>query len=102
MNAVASGAYSISGDMRQTRNTPAVTMVAAWISADTGVGPLTAPQRRFFLALLESRNTAPLGLPGSAFLHLLGSAGQRERTFSAAGRKSKRPTPSCVTYFFGC
>ena len=30
------------GDMRQTRKTPAVTMVAAWISADTGVGPSIA------------------------------------------------------------
>ena len=28
--------------MRLTRNTPAVTMVAAWISADTGVGPSIA------------------------------------------------------------
>ena len=36
------GAYSISGDMRQTRKTPAVTMVAAWISAETGVGPSIA------------------------------------------------------------
>ena len=38
----AAGAYSISGDIRQTRNTPAVTMVAAWISAETGVGPSIA------------------------------------------------------------
>ena len=30
------------GDARQTRNTPAVTMVAAWISAETGVGPSIA------------------------------------------------------------
>jgi hypothetical protein len=28
--------------MRATRNTPAVTMVAAWISAETGVGPSMA------------------------------------------------------------
>src|ERR1700751_357560 len=28
-----------SGDMRATMNTPAVTMVAAWISAEIGVGP---------------------------------------------------------------
>ena len=35
----AAGASSISGDMRAIRNTPAVTMVAAWISAETGVGP---------------------------------------------------------------
>ena len=38
----APGAYSSSGDMRAIRNTPAVTMVAAWISADTGVGPSIA------------------------------------------------------------
>ena len=36
------GASSKSGDMRATRNTPAVTMVAAWISAETGVGPSMA------------------------------------------------------------
>src|SRR3954447_14353679 len=30
------------GDSRQTMNTPAVTMVAAWISAETGVGPSIA------------------------------------------------------------
>ena len=42
MKLCASGAYSISGDMRQTRKTPAVTIVAAWISADTGVGPSIA------------------------------------------------------------
>src|SRR6478736_10034321 len=31
-----------SGLMRTIRNTPAVTIVAAWISADTGVGPSIA------------------------------------------------------------
>ena len=31
-----------SGNARVTRNTPAVTMVAAWISAETGVGPSIA------------------------------------------------------------
>src|ERR1700676_3178914 len=30
---------SKSGDMRATMNMPAVTMVAAWISAEIGVGP---------------------------------------------------------------
>src|SRR2546430_469652 len=38
----ATGANSYSGDIRATRNTPAVTIVAAWISADTGVGPSIA------------------------------------------------------------
>lgn len=36
------GASSNNGDIRATMNTPAVTMVAAWIRADTGVGPSIA------------------------------------------------------------
>ena len=40
--ASAPGAYSNSGDKRATMNTPAVTMVAAWIRAETGVGPSMA------------------------------------------------------------
>jgi hypothetical protein len=36
------GASSNSGDNRATMKTPAVTMVAAWISAETGVGPSIA------------------------------------------------------------
>ena len=31
--------YSKSGELRAIKNTPAVTIVAAWINADTGVGP---------------------------------------------------------------
>ena len=38
----ATGAYSNMGESRTTMNTPAVTMVAAWISAETGVGPSMA------------------------------------------------------------
>jgi len=34
--------YSIKGDVRINRYTPAVTMVAACISAETGVGPSIA------------------------------------------------------------
>ena len=33
---------SNSGDMRATMKMPAVTIVAAWISAETGVGPAIA------------------------------------------------------------
>ena len=36
------GAYSNSGEQRASKNTPAVTIVAAWISAETGVGPSIA------------------------------------------------------------
>ena len=38
----APGESANNGDSRATMNTPAVTMVAAWISADTGVGPSMA------------------------------------------------------------
>ncbi len=40
--ASAVGEYSKSGEQRATMNTPAVTMVAAWIRAETGVGPSIA------------------------------------------------------------
>jgi len=36
------GACSRIGDILITKNTPAVTMVAAWIKAETGVGPSMA------------------------------------------------------------
>ena len=67
---------------RATRNTPAVTMVAAWMSADTGVGPSiasgsqrcsgncallpTAPRKRssaIAVAVPESRRSAPASAP---------------------------------------
>src|SRR3989442_6111110 len=40
--ALATGASANSTPHRATRYTPAVTIVAAWISADTGVGPCIA------------------------------------------------------------
>ena len=36
------GAYSNNGEQRASKNTPAVTMVAACIKAETGVGPSIA------------------------------------------------------------
>ena len=42
MSCSAAGAYSRTGEHRARRYTPAVTIVAAWISADTGVGPSIA------------------------------------------------------------
>ena len=42
MTCIAVSLCSNIGDRRQTMKTPAVTIVAAWISADTGVGPSIA------------------------------------------------------------
>ncbi len=53
--ACAVGASSNKGDSRATMKTPAVTMVAAWISADTGVGPSMASGNQ-----VCSRNCADL------------------------------------------
>ena len=49
------GASSNNGDSRATMKTPAVTMVAAWISAETGVGPSIASGNQ-----VCSRNCADL------------------------------------------
>ena len=40
--AMAGGESRKTADMRATRYTPAVTIVAAWINAETGVGPAIA------------------------------------------------------------
>ena len=42
MRASTPGTRTNSGSERATRKTPAVTIVAAWMSADTGVGPSIA------------------------------------------------------------
>src|ERR1700734_3157219 len=51
----ATGASSNNGDSRATMNTPAVTIVAAWIKAETGVGPSIASGNQ-----VCSRNCADL------------------------------------------
>ena len=53
--ASAIGASSNRGESRATMNTPAVTMVAAWIRAETGVGPSMASGSQVW-----SRNCADL------------------------------------------
>jgi len=42
MNVKILGAYSNMGEHLMIKKTPAVTIVAAWIKADTGVGPSIA------------------------------------------------------------
>ena len=45
--------------MRTIRNTPAVTIVAAWISADTGVGPSIASGSQKYSGSWALLPTAP-------------------------------------------
>ncbi len=56
----ASGAAAASiGFMRVMRNTPAVTIVAAWINADTGVGPSMASGSQRYSGSCADFPTAP-------------------------------------------
>ena len=53
-------AYCNNGDDRHIRNTPAVTMVAAWIKADTGVGPSIASGNQVCNPTWADLPTAPI------------------------------------------
>ena len=69
--ASAYGARSKRGDRRATMNTPAVTIVAAWISAETGVGPSMASGNQVW-----SRNCADLPMaPMKSRKQITSSAG---------------------------
>ena len=54
---------SKSGKNRATRNTPAVTIVAAWISALTGVGPSIASGSQVWRGNWPDLPTAPVNMP---------------------------------------
>jgi hypothetical protein len=52
--------YSIKGELRIKRYTPAVTIVAAWIKADTGVGPSIAIGNQTCSPICELFAIAPM------------------------------------------
>src|SRR5271169_2998615 len=58
--ASAVGAYSKSGDRRATMKTPAVTIVAAWIKAETGVGPSIASGSQVWSGICADFPIAPM------------------------------------------
>src|SRR5688572_22660501 len=58
-NSPTSGTNAHTGDVRATRYTPAVTIVAAWISADTGVGPAMASGSHTYSGICALLPAAP-------------------------------------------
>jgi hypothetical protein len=52
--------YSIKGELRISKYTPAVTIVAAWIRADTGVGPSIAIGNHTCSPICELLAIAPI------------------------------------------
>jgi hypothetical protein len=57
--ALESGARANRTEERATRYTPAVTIVAAWMSADTGVGPAMASGSQTYSGICALFPTAP-------------------------------------------
>jgi len=68
------GAYSSRGDDRNNRYTPAVTRVAAWIKADTGVGPSIASGSHVCnpnwadLPIAANSNNSPIIVSADSFI----------------------------------
>src|SRR5437660_1797545 len=58
--ASAVGAYSKIGERRATMKTPAVTIVAAWIKAETGVGPSIASGSQVWSGICADFPIAPM------------------------------------------
>lgn len=56
------GAYSSTGEQRINKNTPAVTIVAACIRADTGVGPSIASGSQVCRPTCADLPTAPTSI----------------------------------------
>ena len=54
------GAYSNNGEHRIIKKTPAVTIVAAWINAETGVGPSMASGNQTCKPTWADLPTAPM------------------------------------------
>ena len=64
--------YSIKGELRINKYTPAVTIVAAWIKADTGVGPSIAIGSQTCSPICELLAIAPINkhIPASVTILL--------------------------------
>src|SRR3954470_21475008 len=89
----AAGACSNSGCMRAIRYTPAVTIVAAWISAETGVGPSIASGSQVCSGTCADLANAPIS---SSTQPATSEPSLYEKTASTASnvlRKSSEPVP---------
>src|SRR3954453_14055429 len=95
----AAGACSNSGCMRAIRYTPAVTIVAAWISALTGVGPSIASGSQVWSGTWADFANAPTSSrmqPATRSGSLVGNA---SRTWSNVVTKSSDPVPLNTTKY---
>src|SRR5437867_11874120 len=66
---IAPGACTYKGAIRHVTYTPAVTIVAAWISADTGVGPAIASGSHTYNGICADFPHAPTNSNKAAAVH---------------------------------
>src|SRR5438093_10945492 len=66
---IAAGACRYRGAIRQVTYTPAVTIVAAWIKADTGVGPAIASGSHTYNGICADFPHAPMNNNSAASVH---------------------------------
>src|SRR5262245_58003559 len=92
MTPIAVGDASSSGDIRHRTYTPAVTIVAAWISADTGVGPSIASGSQTYSGICADLPVAPTNSKSViSDRRPNASSGANADTDSATDRKSMEP-----------
>jgi len=92
--AEAVGASSNNGDRRQTMNTPAVTIVAAWIRAETGVGPSMASGSQTWSGICALLPVAPTNRSRHTMVAMPNwpsGSRAREEAFSARSTRSTVP-----------
>ena len=91
----AEGAYSIHmGNMRAIWNTPATTIVAAWMRADTGVGPSMASGNQMWRGNMALLPAPPININTSAAGMINAPAATVGST--ATLRKGAAWTPNCT------
>ena len=90
----AAGACSNSGCMRAIRYTPAVTIVAAWISALTGVGPSIASGSQVCSGTWADLANAPTSSRMQPATRLPSLVANESSTAANTLRKSTEPGPA--------
>src|SRR5213595_717487 len=101
------GASSNNGDRRATMYTPAVTMVAAWMSAETGVGPSIASGNHVWSeswadlphAPMNRSSAMPVAVAGASVSAPLNTAPYSSVPSTVQSHMTPRPKPKSPTRF---
>ena len=93
ITAIVVGATANTGDSRHTRYTPEVTIVAAWISALTGVGPAIASGSHTYSGICALLPVQPRNRNSVA---AVATAERAERRLPAEHERLRSSSPACA------